>query len=68
LDYCNNIDSPPAYFIHIYQNGSSQLYENLERSFTLEEIPSVSQDKIFNIVEQSAPSSALDKGKGLYID
>jgi len=67
-DYCNNINSPPAHFIEIYENGSTQLVECQEYNITLDQLPHVSQDEIFDIVDQTTSSSALDKGKGLYID
>jgi len=41
---------------------------NESYNLTLDQLPSVSQDEIFDIVDQQASSSALDKGKGPYID
>jgi len=41
---------------------------NQEENVTLDQLPSVSQDDIFDIVDQSASITALDKGKGPYID
>jgi len=67
-NYCNDINSSPKYFIKIYENGSSQLSKNLQYNITLDQQPFVSQDDIFDIVDQTTSSSALDKGKGPLID
>jgi len=66
-DYCNNINSPPAYLLYVDQYGTGHFYTNPKHNFILEEIPSVSQDEIFDIVEKTASSSTSDKGKGLNI-
>jgi len=68
LDYCNNINPLPAYLLHADQNQMGQFDMNHECNITLDELPSVSQDEIFDIVDQSASTSALEKGKGSYID
>jgi len=59
-NYCNNIITPPAQFIQIYENGSERLYENQDFNKTFDQLPSISQDYLFDIVDQTASSSALD--------
>jgi len=39
-----------------------KLHKYSENIITLAEIPSVSQDEIFNTIEQTATSSGVDKG------
>jgi len=41
------------------QNKTPQLYINPEYTLTLEELPSVSQDEIFKIVDEAASSSVV---------
>jgi len=63
LDYCNNIESPPKYIIYFKGFNKFELHSYSENTITLAEIPSISQDEIFDIVEQTASSSGVDKGK-----
>jgi len=67
-DYCNNIASPPEYKICFKGIGMFELSENFENTITLSEIPSVSQDEIFNIVERTNSLSDADKSKRQKID
>jgi len=41
---------------------------NEEYTVRLDQLPTVSQDEIFDVIDQRASSSSLDKGKGPYID
>jgi len=43
------------------QNKTPQFCINPEYTLTLEELPSVSQDEIFNIVDEAASSSGVGK-------
>lgn len=62
-DYCNHIESPPAYLINLTSIDKFEFQENAENSVTLADLPFVSQNDTFNIVEQTASSSVVDKGK-----
>jgi len=68
LDYCKNLNLSPAHFPHVNSNEMGQYYMNEENMITLDQFPSVSQDEIFDIVDQMASSSAVNKGEGPYID
>jgi len=63
LDYCNNIESPPKHKIVFNGIKSFRIYEYSKNIITLADLPSVSQDDIFNIIEQTENSSSVDKGK-----
>jgi len=63
LDYCNNIESPPAYITYFKGFNKFELHPYSENTMTLAEIPSISQDEIFDIVELIASSSGVDEVK-----
>jgi len=65
-DYCNNIESPPAYFVIIDQNRIPHFYKNTEFTQTLAHLSSVNQNLLVNIVDGTA--SYGTSGKELNID
>jgi len=67
-DYCNNIESLSAPLPYFDQNVMEPCDMNQECNITLDQLPSVNQDEIFDIVDQVASLSDFDKGKGPYID
>jgi len=55
VNYCNGIDSPPALLLEFDQNGKEYFLMNQDYQKAV-----VNQDEIFDIVERTSSSSALD--------
>lgn len=63
FEYCNNIESPPPYLIFLDKNGTFQFLLNLEYNQSPAHPSSVNEDNHFNIIKETAYSSAVDQGK-----
>jgi len=68
LDFCESLNLPPANLPDVNQNEMGRCDMSQKETITLDQLPFVSQDEIFDIVDQEASSSVLNKGKGPNIE
>jgi len=50
------MNAPPANFNEFYENESRRFDENEEFNLTFDQLPYVSQDEIFDIIDQNTSS------------
>jgi len=60
-EYCNNIESPPAYLVSFDKNGIPQFKVNTMYNTIL--VHPFTVNEFFNVIDESASSSPVANGK-----